>query len=106
MVCSICSSTPSIRGRVDADIVRRLSLREIAARYKMSVRSVQRHLKHLPELLEAEPSVTTTPAFVVVAPTTNNITLNVFVVDSDAEERIAVGEVGACGQCEEEGGYR
>ena len=106
MVCNICSSTPSIRGRVDADIVRRLSLREIAARYKVSVRSVQWHLRHLPELLETESSATPTSSFMVTAPTTNNITLNVFVVESDAEEGTAVGEVGARGQCEGEGGYR
>lgn len=68
VVCPVCSSTPSIRGAVDADIVRKISLREIAERHKLSIRSVRRHLKHLPEVLETEQASAST---VVIAPVYN-----------------------------------
>jgi hypothetical protein len=84
VICVVCS-TPTLRGPVNADIVRHLSLRKIAERHKLSVRSVQRHLKHLPQLLETE-----TPAAVpsvYVGSVTYNINLLVF-----APEEGAAGE--------------
>lgn len=77
MVCSICASLS--RGHVDADLVCRISVREIAARHKVSIRSVRRHLKHLPEVLEGG---TAPPSVVYIAPVTNNIFFSV-----NAEER-------------------
>lgn len=68
VICPICSSTPSIRGAVDADIVRKVSLRKIAERHNLSIRAVRRHLKHLPEVLETERATSPT---VVIAPVYN-----------------------------------
>jgi hypothetical protein len=53
VICEICVS-PSLRGQVDADIVRKLTLKELSHKYRLSSRRMMRHIKHLPELLESE----------------------------------------------------
>jgi hypothetical protein len=83
VICPVCSSTPSIRGRVDADIARKTSLRDIAAKHGLSVRSVQRHLRHLPELLETESPSTTSPSIYI-----GGITYNFHVCATTPEEEI------------------
>jgi hypothetical protein len=80
VICPVCSSTPSIRGDVDADIVRHLSLRNIASKYGLSVRAVQRHLKHLPHLLETA-SAPSGPGIYV-----GGITYNFYVCATTPEE--------------------
>jgi hypothetical protein len=80
VICSICA-TPDVRGYVDADLVRHRSLRSIAERPGLSIRSVQRHLKHLPELLETESS---TGPRIYIGTVTNNF--NVVVASPEEED--------------------
>lgn len=86
-ICPVCASS-SLRGQFDADIVRKISLRKIAECHKLSICAVKRHLKHLPEVLETEGAA---PSTAVIAPTYNNITVNLFVVGSYAEEEEGEG---------------
>jgi hypothetical protein len=67
--CKICSDD-RLYGPINADIVRNVALVEIAAKYKLTVRGVRRHLHHLPPILEGEKPGFTTMTY--IAPITNN----------------------------------
>jgi hypothetical protein len=54
-ICPICVS-PRLRGQLDADVVRKLTLKELSQKYRLSRRKMMRHIKHLPEKLESEPA--------------------------------------------------
>jgi hypothetical protein len=80
-ICSVCAS-PSLRGQVDADVVRRLTLSSIAQKYGLSSRAVRRHVGHLPEKLEGEAAVASPSIYI------GSVTLNysVFAWPSEEEE--------------------
>jgi hypothetical protein len=80
VICSICA-TPVVRGYVDADLVRHRALRAIAKCHGLSIRSVRRHLLHLPELLETESS---TGPRIYIGTVTNNF--NVVVASPEEED--------------------
>lgn len=91
VICPICYSTPSIRGAVDADIVRKISLSNIAERHKLSIRSVRRHLKHLPKVLETE---RVGPSTVVIAPVYNiNLVVSPSAEEASLETRALLGDL-------------
>jgi hypothetical protein len=81
VICVICAS-PSLRARVDADVVRRRTLSSIAQDNGLSSRSVRRHVAHLPERIEADAS-TSEPSIYI-----GSVTLNysVFAWPSEEEE--------------------
>lgn len=55
MPCTICSN-PAIFGRVNADVLRKLMFKQLSHKYRLSGRVVLRHIRHLTEALESEPS--------------------------------------------------
>ena len=81
VICSVCVS-PGVRGPVDADLVRHLSLRKIAERHGLSIRSVRRHLQHLPQVLETE---TSTGPSIYIGQVTYNLNLVAPVSEEDEE---------------------
>jgi hypothetical protein len=85
VICEICA-TPDLRGRVDADVVRRLTLSNIAKKHGLTSRAVRRHVGHLPEKLEGEASASRPTVYI------GAVNINVF-VDAPEEEDVAVGDV-------------
>jgi hypothetical protein len=55
VICPVCAS-PGLRGQLNADVVRRLTLSSIAQKHGLSSRAVRRHVAHLPERLDADAS--------------------------------------------------
>ena len=97
-ICSVCAS-PSLRGQVDADIVRRLTLSSIAQKYGLSSCVIRRHVAHLPERIEADASTSERSIYIGSV----NFSYSVFVMPSDDEEASegvddAVEEGGGCGR--------
>ncbi len=89
VICPICASA-SLRGQVDADVVRRLTLSDIANKHGLSSRAVRRHVGHLPEKLEGEASASRPTVYI------GSVNINVF-VDSPEEEDVADGDVSEVG---------
>ena len=71
--------------------MRKISLRKIAERHKLSIHAVRKHLKHLPKVLETEREVSQT---VVIAPVYNvNLVVSPGVEAlADEGERVAANE--------------
>lgn len=80
-ICAICAD-PSLRGQVDADVVRHLTLSNIAQKHGLSSRAVRRHVGHLPEKLEGE-AAAARPTVYIGAVTCN---ISVFAWPSEEEE--------------------
>jgi hypothetical protein len=89
VICPVCAS-PSLRGQVDADVVRRETLGNIAKKHGLSSRSVRRHVGHLPEKLEGE-AAASEPSVYIGSVTYN---INVFALPSDEEEASEVVDEG------------
>ncbi len=94
VICAICA-TPDLRRRVDADVVRRLTLSDIAKRYGLSSRAVRRHVGHLPEKLEGEAAASRPTVSI------GSVNINVF-VDAPEEEDVTAAARRRCDP-EEEG---
>jgi hypothetical protein len=88
--CRICSS-PAMFGRVNADVVRKLPLKQLSHKYGLSGRVVLRHIKHLPELLESEPPSSGPSIYV------GSVTYNINLLVSAPEEGAAGEEYGGGG---------
>jgi hypothetical protein len=106
VICSICV-TPDVRGYVDADLVRHRSLRSISERRGLSIRSVRRHLLHLPELLEK--GATSYPSIYIGAVTFNingtaPLPEEVANVEEEEEEDVRDGGQEESGSIATEGG--
>jgi hypothetical protein len=101
MICSICLLPPSQRRQIDRALFleRREPFREVARRFKMSRRTIQKHYRHHVEaILAQEPSTSTvanTPT-VVYAPTINMVVSEAF---EEKEEALntAIAEEGGGG---------
>jgi hypothetical protein len=96
VICEICVS-PSLRGQVDADIVRKLTLKELSQKYRLSSRRMMRHIKHLPEKLESEASASKPSIY--IGSVTYNINL---IVSAPKEEDVAADDQGLPDPEEEE----
>lgn len=83
IVCPICSSSPPIRGALDGDVVRKLTLKQLSHKYGLPSRVVLRHIKHLPELLETE-AAASKPSTVFIGAV--NYDVNIFVSPPAGEE--------------------
>jgi hypothetical protein len=81
VICPICVS-PTLRCQVDADVVRKLSLKELSHKYRLSSRVVLHHIKHLPELLESEAAASKLSVYIGSV----NYNVSVFVLPSEEEE--------------------
>jgi len=84
-ICPICVS-PSLRGQVDADVVRKLTLKQLSHKYRLASRVVLRHIRHLPELLESEASASK-PSIDI-----GSVNVSVFVALSEEGEGVAANE--------------
>jgi hypothetical protein len=96
-ICAICADL-SLRGQVDADVVRRLTSSNIAQKHGLSSRAIRRHVGHLPEKLEGEAAASSPTAY--IGAVTYNV--SVFVLSSEEEEASAL--VAADSEEEGEGG--
>ena len=81
VICPVCAS-PSLRGQVDADVVRRETLGNIAKKHGLPSRAIRRHVGHLPEKLEGEAAASEPSVFIGEV----NFNYSVFVLPSGEEE--------------------
>jgi hypothetical protein len=85
-ICPVCVNR-DLRGQVDADVVRRLTLSNIAQKHGLSSRAVRRHVGHLPEKLEGEASATRPTVYI------GSINISVF-VDAPEEGDVVADDQG------------
>jgi hypothetical protein len=83
VICPICVS-PSLRGQLDSDVVRKLTLKELSHKYRLSSRVVLRHIRHLPELMEREASASKLSIYI------GAVTYNINLIVSPLEEGAVV----------------
>ena len=96
-ICPVCAS-PSLRGQVDADVVRQLTLSTIAQKHGLTSRAIRRHVAHLPERIEADASGSEPSVYIGSV----NLNYSVFVLPSEEEEASEV--VNDADVSEEDGG--
>jgi hypothetical protein len=92
VICAVCAD-PSLRGQVDADVVRRLTLSNIAQKHGLSSRAVRRHVGHLPEKLEGEAAASGPSIYIGSV----NFNFSVFVLPSVEELGIGIAAHGGGG---------
>jgi hypothetical protein len=85
VTCRICAS-PSLRGQLDADLVRKLTLKALSQKYGLNGRIILRHIKHLPEKLEGEASASRPSLYI------GRMNVSVLVALSEEGEGVAANE--------------